>query len=155
MWSRLSTACSCHQRLPILGIVHRVLVDLTLEAMAAGFERVDIEGEPEDAREHYPGVERKLLYVTHPEDEEVTVVDLESGQLEIRETVAGPSPFLERLARWLVPPAQAKLSEGTIERVTLTPDGSHLYVTGAGQEASSSGTKWDFQTLPLGLQIIR
>jgi hypothetical protein len=136
----------------------RVIADVTLEGMAAGFQRLDIEGEPQDAREDYPGVawdlENRLLYVTHPEDDEVTVVDLDTGQLKIRETVATPSPFLERLAQWLVPTAQAKLSEGTIERVTLSPDGSRLYVTGERQEASGSATEWVYQTLPLGLQVI-
>lgn len=60
------------------------------------------------------------------------------GPVQVREAVAARSPFLQGLARWLVPPAQARLNEGTIERVTLSPDGSRLYVTGERQEASGS-----------------
>lgn len=103
---------------------------------------------------HTPGVAwdltRDLLYVVDAASGEVTVVDLIDGSV-----LPPPTPSLtERLKRWLIPPAQAKLVSGTDRQAVISHDGSRLYITGLRRELGERATGWRYTERPLGVSVV-
>lgn len=103
---------------------------------------------------HTPGLAwdhtRDLLYVVDAASGEITVVDLMDGAI-----LPPPSPSLaERLGRWLMPPAQAKLMAGTDRQAVISRDGSRLYITGLRRELEERATGWRYTERPLGVSVV-
>ncbi len=101
-------------------------------------------------------IARGLLYVAHPQEDKITVVDLVKGRVAREERIAArPSSLLEGLLSWLTPSASAKSGSGTYRQTLLSADGSRLYVTGSREEMLRHDLGWWYSSdTPLGLQVI-
>jgi hypothetical protein len=102
---------------------------------------------------HAPGVAwdptRDLLYVVDAPTGEITTADLTTGNFL-------PKPgrsLMERLSRWLIPPARAKLVPGTDRQAVLSNDRRYLYSAGLRRELHRDGTEWRYVEIPLGVSI--
>lgn len=153
------------------GVPHVLFVDLAAGALAgdvplqgvtAGQFRVKTAEEGENPyRMVRPGLawdlERSLLYVVHGDEDRVTMVDLEEAEVRRQVDIQPRQSFLERILGWGAGVAEAKvMPPGANKQAVLTPDGSHLYVTGLHREMLPAAEEdgWNWQETPLGLQVI-
>lgn len=110
-------------------------------------------------RAYFPGVawdtERSIVYLAHPDEEAVTVVDLVE-MVATRHEIRDRLSLGQRVLAWLIPPTLAKGEmPGADRQAVLSPDGSVLYVTGSISEPTEDEEgDWWLQTRPSGLQVI-
>jgi hypothetical protein len=98
--------------------------------------------------------DRKKLYIVHADADQLTTVDLTTLRWDTTEIQPRLS-WMERLLRLISSVAHAKVLNGTTKWAVLSPDGARLYVTGfTGQPKKDQHGNWQFDILPLGLQVI-
>jgi len=128
----------------------QIVADLRLTGVKAGEVQVNDSGDTEDAyRIFRPGLAwdlaRNRLYVVDADDDWITVVDLAERRILERARMHPRSSILDRIGRWLAPPAEAKAVPSTTRTAELSPDGKRLYVIGT-EEGDSLNT--------MGLQVV-
>lgn len=118
---------------------NRIAADVRLDGVKAGqfYEPMTnatptVQGESGQYVMYSPGLawdlERGLLYIVHPDNDKVTVVDLAKG-VAIGQTRMHPSQsFMERISDLLAPVAQAKGGPEITTRTVLSSNGKRLYV---------------------------
>lgn len=124
----------------------QITANLRLDGIKAGqyLETDPTTGQPSD-RMYWPGlawdVARQRLYVASAETDRIVVVNLASGRIIRQGDVHPAASLLDRLLRWLTPPAEAKGGPSTMGVAELSPDGQRLYLarTSEAQTWSSSG----------------
>lgn len=90
------------------------------------------------------------LYLIHADHLAVTVVDLGLGEVVDEQEISLPSSWAERTTLWVLPAAQAKLSEGSRHNVQIDPEGKRLYISGVRWELvnNEEGEAIDEQQVP-------
>lgn len=142
---------------PGRGVIH----DLVLEGVRSGLSP-STSNLPEEGQGWYsPGrawdLERARLYVVHADAERLTVADLREGEVATME-VAPQASALGWFWSWVFPPALAKEVDPqphSHKGATLSPDGSHLYVTGSVTEVTwEDGDRWVLEERSLDLEVL-
>jgi hypothetical protein len=120
-----------------------LVADLALEGVIAGQRGSQATGF-ESSR---PGlawdIARGRLYVIDANDDRLTVVDLDRGQVVAATELAAAQSSLDALGAWLVPTAYAKLVPGTDRSAVLDPDGRRLYVATLRRTQSDDFREFD------------
>jgi hypothetical protein len=92
--------------------------------------------------------------VIHADQPAVTEVDLISGDTETH-VIGAEGSALDAFLRWLIPPAQAKLSSGDSVAGVISPDGTRLYVASSRSDVFKDGDgAWNNVITPLGIDVI-
>jgi hypothetical protein len=115
---------------------NRIVLDQQLDGMKAGQFREQVTTESWQYVMYNPGLawdlERNVLYIIHPDDDKITVVDLLVDLLNgnvLKQTRIHPlQPFLEWISDSFTPAAKAKGGPWLEARVILSGDGKRLYV---------------------------
>lgn len=94
-----------------------------------------------------------LLYAVHADRDRLSVIDLDTLETVSDQPITRPQSILDRLFTWLVPPAQAKLSQGTSHTAVLGSDGM-LYVASSIAEVEQTDSGWIERSTPTGLRVI-
>jgi DNA-binding beta-propeller fold protein YncE len=115
--------------------------------------------QPDSGMYLYPGLafapDRDALYVIHPDQDELTIVDFAAQKVDTLE-VRTPLTLLERLLTMTAGVARAKIAQGTTQRAVISPDGQFLYVVGRQNTVQQDDQgNWQINANPLGLQAIR
>lgn len=125
---------------------NRIAADVRLDGVKAGQFYVQTtnvtptaQGESGQYVIYNPGLawdlERGLLYVLHPDEDKVTVVDLAKGAIIEQTPVRSSQSFLEWISDLLAPRAEAKGGPEITKRAELSPDGKRIYVLSQDSEA--------------------
>lgn len=117
----------------------QVVAEVPLDGVKAGqfYEQATnttptVQGESGQYVMYNPGLawdlERSLLYVVHPDEDKITVVDLPKGVVIVQTPIRPSQSLLEWISNSLVPAAEAKGGPELNVRVILSRDGERLYV---------------------------
>lgn len=101
-------------------------------------------------------IARERLHIVHADRLAVTVLDLVRGELVDEAEIRLPTSLRQRLMLWLLPPAQAKLQEGTRRNVRIDPEGARLYISGVRWDLvrNDRGEAVDEQQVALGVTVL-
>ena len=136
-----------------------IRADIRLDGLIDGQRQVSVSGGQPAYQYDRAGLgwdlARQRLYIVHPTQDKVTVVDLAREQV-VREARIQPSQSLiERVLAWFASPALAKAVPGTEHSVVLSPDGAYLHIVSLRRELEEGA--WGsmiWRQVPLGLQIV-
>jgi hypothetical protein len=99
--------------------------------------------------------DRDALYIIHADSEKLTTVDFERQSVETAE-IQTELTWIERLLSLTAGVAHAKIGDGTVRQVAVSPDGQFLYVTGVNSTTFvDKQGNWQMEHSPLGLEIIQ
>ena len=97
--------------------------------------RVETDEHGEYSAQYLPGTavspDGRSYYVVHPDEDRITVVDLESMQVERSEEIGHNASLFGRLLSLLASTAHAKGGATTSKGAAVSPDGRLLYITGS------------------------
>ena len=133
--------------------------EVEVKGVLEGMQRNDIDGPTDQFVLWSPVVvlshDREQLYVVHADADRLTTVDLVNHAIQTV-NIQPRLSWIERLLRLNAGVAHAKFMDGTIKQGVLSPDSTLLYVTGfTGATDLDAPNGRQFQTFPLGLQVIR
>lgn len=107
------------------------LARLALPDVLIGWRTQTVGGE-ERGMSYTPGLamspDGERYYVAHPDENRLTVVDLESLRIERVATPAREKSHFDRAIGLFVSEAEAKSSNGNAKTILASPDGRYLYV---------------------------
>jgi Periplasmic component of the Tol biopolymer transport system len=96
-----------------------------------------------------------ILYVLHPDSEQLTTVDFGARQVRTVE-IEDQLSWFERLLALTAGEAHAKVADGTSKQAVISPDGQFLYSVGVNHASSQDQNgNWQMEQTPLGLEIIQ
>lgn len=140
----------------------RIAADMRLDGVRDGQRRVEPVRDDQYPYElNRAGVawdlEHNLLYVVHPTEERVTVVDLERQRIARQVDIQPQQSWLDRALALLTPTALAKRVPGTGRSAVLNRAGTRLYTASIRREMikqPGNQQQWLPLDIPLGLQVI-
>jgi hypothetical protein len=147
-------------RIVLVDLATGAVDEVPLDGVTAGQLHIGTAEDENPYRMYRPGLawnlQRNLLYVSHADEDRVTVVDLQEGAVLRQVEIRSRQSLLERLLGWGATVAEAKIVPGDEKRAVLSPDGSRLYVVGLRREMlpAGDGDGWTWHETPLGLQVI-
>jgi len=99
--------------------------------------------------------ERDILYIVHADEDILTTIDFTAQEISSVEIIPHLS-WLEQLLSLNASVAHAKVAEGIVKHVAISPDGETLYIVGQNNElGEEKGDTWQIIENPLGLQVVR
>jgi DNA-binding beta-propeller fold protein YncE len=99
--------------------------------------------------------DQDLLYVIHPDSEQLTTVDFGAHRVRTIEIQPQLSLF-ERFLSLTAGTAHAKVADGTSKQAAISPDGQFLYVVGVNNVSSQDQNgNLQMEQTPLGLETVR
>ena len=138
--------------------------DLTLDweteisSVREGVVHTSQENRPDSYQQWFPALvfspDNTRLFIIHADADRMTTVNLKARTM----TTTDMQPRLGWLERFLwatARVAQAKGLNGTTKQASISSDGKTLFVTGMTGHVKENGAyNWDFESIPLGLQVI-
>ena len=99
--------------------------------------------------------DQDTLYIVHADSEQLTTVDFQSQKVKTVE-IQTRLTWFERLLSLTAGIAYAKIGDGIIRQVAISPDGQFLYVVGVNNATfKDQHGNWQMEQTPLGLEIIQ
>ena len=123
--------------------------------------RVETGEHGEYSAQYLPGTavspDGRSYYVVHPDEDRITVVDLESMQVERSEEIGHNASLFGRLLSLLASTAHAKGGATTSKGAAVSPDGRLLYITGSTERPvreTADAEERTWESIDYGLKVI-